>query len=398
MLGGALEKIVNYLYDYNKTIIMTKKIYEKSTVSVVICTRNRSDYLKKCLISLLNQSYQPKEIIIVNDDPEKNFSVYNFFKNEFQEFTDKLIKLLDGIDIILIKNKNNSGIVASRNTGIMVASGDIVAFCDDDGFAHKNWLKNLVKNYKDNKILGVGGPVIEIGRNIKTPKRPITKLAYIKNGKIVTNYRIKKLKEIHYLPKKFVPFLQGGNMCFRRDALLQIKGGDTNLTGNCYREETDLCLRIAKKGKLLFEPYAITYHDTAKKGGCRDIINFDLNKFFYYMFRNTTYFFFKHFSIKKAFNFTLNSISRQIKLLQKDKTGLTRDYLKITNKRNHSKSIIFGSFEGFYSWFKSWRRELEMMCTIPTSINCFKLVFIGGIFKIVEIDNKTNFIKKLFGL
>jgi glycosyltransferase involved in cell wall biosynthesis len=302
------------------------------------------------------------------------------------------------IDITLIKNKKHYGVIASRNTGIRIANGDIIAFLDDDGFAHNGWLKNLTKNYKqNNKIVGVGGPVIEIGRDIKTPTKPIKNLAYIRNGKIVTNYRIKKLKEANYLSRKFVQFLQGGNMSFRRDALLTVNGGDTSLIGNFYREETDLCFKIAKIGKLLFEPSAITYHNTAKSGGCREVINFDLNNFLYYMFRNTTYFFFKHFNFRKAFSHTLKSVKRQINLIQKNKTGLTRDYLIILNKKRHIKSVIIGTLVGAYNWFK-FRRKDGLICSEPLSVDCFKLMYIPGIIKIIEFESRTQLLKKLFRL
>ncbi len=379
-------------------MIMNQTNKQKTGISVVICTRNRFNHLKKCLLSLLKQSSPPKEIIIVDDNSDENLNVYEFFMNEINSFGYKFYKLLRNIDIILIKNKKHSGIVSSRNIGIRIAKGDIIAFLDDDGFAHKGWLKNLIKNYEQNKkIVGIGGPIIEIGRNIKVVAKPIKNLAYIKNGRIITNYRIKKLKEVNYLPRKFVQFLQGGNMSFRRDALLKVKGGDTSLIGNFYREETDLCFKIAKKGKLLFEPHAITYHNTAKSGGCREVINFDLNTFLYYMSRNTTYFFFKHFNFRKAFSYTLKSVKRQIKLIQKNKTGLTRDYLIILNKKEHIKSVIIGTLVGAYNWFKL-RREEGLICSEPLSVDCFKLVYIAGTIKIIEFESRTQLIRKLFGL
>ncbi len=368
------------------------------SISVVICTRNRFRYLKVCLTSLLEQSYPPKEIIIIDDGSRKDFDTYKFFKKRKFNFKDKQTKSHNSIDLIIIKNKDNSGVVASRNTGIKAASGDIVAFLDDDGFAHKNWLKNLIKNYKNKKILGVGGPVIEIGRYIKTNKKPIKKLAYIQNGKIITNYRINKLKQINNLPKKFVPFLQGGNMSFRKKTLLKIRGGDINFTGNCYREETDISFRITKRGKLLFEPSAVTYHNTAKKGGFREVINFELDKFLYYMFRNTTYFFFKHFNFKKAYKFTKKSVKRQIKLIKNNKTGLTRDYLQIINKNSAIKSTLFGTINGFYNWFRLRKKKVKFTCSEPVSLIYFKLIIVGGSIKLIELENKTHIIKKLFCL
>lgn len=369
---------------------------KKVSISVVICTRNRPEHLRKCVASLLKQSYLPTEIVIVDDGPEENANVYAVFKNF--KLNRGLSNTSNKVDIIVIKNKEYSGIVTSRNTGIKVSSGDVVAFLDDDGFAHRGWLKNLAKNYSHKTISGVGGPVVELGREIETPTKPVKRLAYIEDGKIYTNYRIKKIEDTKYLPRSVVPFFQGGNMSFRKDVLISVKGGDANLTGNFYREETDLCFKVARKGKLLFEPTAITYHDTAMNGGCRDIINFNLERFLYYMFRNTTYFFFKNFNFKQAFNFTVKAVYKQILLLRKHKTGITRDYLKILNVKKSIKAVIAGTLDGVCTWFKNRKTELELICSQPAKLGCFKLVLIGGSFKLVELERKTHIIKKLFGL
>ena len=384
-----------------KTIMEKTRNVEKTKnlgISVVICTKNRPNHLKACLTSLLKQTYPPKAIIIVDDYSDEDLNVYEFLMDEIATFHYSILELLHNVDITLIKNKVHSGIVASRNTGISVAGGDIVAFLDDDGFAHKDWLKNLAKSYgKNEKILGVGGPVVEIGRSIKTPTRPIKNLAYIKDGKIVTNYRVKRLEEIKYLPRKFVPFLQGGNMSFRRNALLQVGGGNANLAGNFYREETDLCIRISRKGRLLFEPSAVTYHNTAKSGGCRDIINFDLSRFLYFMFRNTTYFFFENFGLKKAIRFTFQALRRQIRLIQKNKTGIPRDYLLIINKKQHIKSAILGSLAGFLKWLRP-RKSQQLVCSESASVNYFKLIFVANTLEIIKIDDKASLIRGFLGV
>lgn len=366
--------------------IRIKEIHTKESeesISAVVCTRNRLPHLTKCLTSLLNQSHSPKEIIIIDDNSKNKFDIYKFFKNKLSKIKRPLYNLLlNEIDIILIRNRENFGLVASRNTGVMVANSDIVAFLDDDGFAHGDWLKNLVKDYKDRKILGVGGPVVEIGRDIKTPTRRIKKLAYFRKGKIITHYRIKSPREANFLPKQFVPILQGGNMSFRRKVLLQINGGDINFIGNFYREETDLSFKVANKGRLLFEPSAITFHDTAKEGGSRDAI--DLNRFLYYMFRNTIYFFFKHFNFKKAISFSMNSIDRQLKLIRENKTGLTRDYLKITNKKEAARSVVCGSLSGIYTYLKFKKNKMNL--SEPISTDYFKLMFLPDSIKIFESE------------
>ncbi len=317
--------------------------------SVVVCTRNRVNCLKKCIISLLSQSYLPKEIIIVDDASRDELNVYEFFKDEISKIKFIMIGSFKSLSIILLRNRHQSGIVKSRNTGIKTASGDILAFLDDDCFADAHWIEKLASAYK-RKTMGVGGPVVEIGREMKTAKSKVKRMAYIRNGKVIARFRISSQEDSKWLPRSKVPFLQGGNMSFRKSVLIIVNGGDANLKGNCYREETDLSLKISKRGELMFEPEAITFHTSAMTGGSRDIIKFGLDRFLYYMFRNTTYFFFKNFGIKKATKFTIKAMKKQIKLLMKRKTGLTRDYLKIKSKKNSILSVILGTASGIFSW------------------------------------------------
>ena len=238
------------------------------SISVVIGTKDRPEYLKTCVASLVEQTKLPKEIIIV-DDSEERYDLRDMLENEIGKASE------EGIDIIMIRNAKVSGIVKCRNSGIKIASGNVIAFIDDDGYADKNWLKSLAKHYARRDVAGVGGPVIEVGRKILPPKKKVKQVVFIRDGAIFSKTRVLHKNQIKLLPLSSVPFLQGGNMSFRRSALLDVNGGDENIIGNFYREETDLGLSISKNGKLIFEPKAVAFHNTAKSGGCRNILSAD---------------------------------------------------------------------------------------------------------------------------
>ena len=114
--------------------------------------------------------------------------------------------------------------------------------------------------------------------------------------------------------------------------------------------------------------------------------------------RNTTYFFFKHFNFKKAIVLTYHALRTQIKLLQRNKTGLNRDFLKIVNKDNSIVSVVIGALTGFYRWIKLRGKSLEFLHSKPVALTCFKLVIIGGSVKLIEMENRSHFLKKLFGM
>ena len=82
-------------------------------------------YIKNSILSILSQSFKNFEVIIVYDDTDK--SDVNFIKN---------IKKLDK-RIKIIYNKKNIGAGRSRNMGISIAKGNIIAFLDcDDTWSH----------------------------------------------------------------------------------------------------------------------------------------------------------------------------------------------------------------------------------------------------------------------
>ncbi len=87
-------------------------------VSVIIPTYNRPELLKKAIQSVLSQTFQDFEIIIVDDGLEKR--------------ADDVIKKINDAKITYIQHKKSKGGSAARNTGIKNAEGKYVAFLDDD--------------------------------------------------------------------------------------------------------------------------------------------------------------------------------------------------------------------------------------------------------------------------
>lgn len=117
-------------------------------ISVVIPVRNRIDELKICLESLeqsvrhLNNKFPQSqiEIIVVDDRSTENIrSVVSLFDNA-----------------ILIKN-NGSGPGAARNTGLLNAKGEIIAFIDSDCKASIEWLLKIYDNLQGSDVLALQG-------------------------------------------------------------------------------------------------------------------------------------------------------------------------------------------------------------------------------------------------
>ena len=115
-------------------------------VSVVICTYSmeRYDVFSECVESVLAQTYDPLEVVIVVDG---NSEVFDRVQEDFGTED----------NTVLFDNDENRGISYSRTKGAELASGEIVAFIDDDGVAEPDWIEHHVAAYEETEAVAVGG-------------------------------------------------------------------------------------------------------------------------------------------------------------------------------------------------------------------------------------------------
>lgn len=104
-------------------------------VSVVIPLYNAEKYIDRCLKSIINQTLNDIEIIVINDGSTDN-SLTLVKKYEEQ---DKRIKVYD---------QKNIGAALTRNRGIFLSSGDYITFIDSDDYLKKDYIETLYKNIK----------------------------------------------------------------------------------------------------------------------------------------------------------------------------------------------------------------------------------------------------------
>ena len=107
-------------------------------VSVVVPVWNVEKYLKKCLESLVNQTLNDIEIIVVNDGSPDNSQV----------IIDEYVEMYPGKVVSVVQD--NAGQGAARNTGIAIAKGEYIAFVDSDDYVDLCMYEKLYRNAKDN--------------------------------------------------------------------------------------------------------------------------------------------------------------------------------------------------------------------------------------------------------
>jgi glycosyltransferase involved in cell wall biosynthesis len=123
------------------------------SISVVVVTRNRAEWLKDALNSLTRQSRQPDEVVVVDNGSTDHT------KEVVSSFSDRLTMkyVYEAI----------RGIPRARNAGIRNTTGDIIAFIDDDCVADEDWLRYVeIPFVRDPNIGVVGGELsyLQIGK------------------------------------------------------------------------------------------------------------------------------------------------------------------------------------------------------------------------------------------
>lgn len=112
-------------------------------ISIIVPAYNAEKYLENCLKSLLNQTYQKLEIIVVNDGS-----------------SDRTREILDAYDAkhrrIVAIHQENGGVSAARNAGLNVATGEYITFCDADDWMDPTTFECALRYIQNYRVDAVG--------------------------------------------------------------------------------------------------------------------------------------------------------------------------------------------------------------------------------------------------
>jgi GT2 family glycosyltransferase len=196
-------------------------------VTVVVCSLNGARTIRDTMEGLSRLEYPNFTVIVVNDGS-----------------TDATPDIVSEYPMVRLISTENRGLSAARNTGWQLASGEIVAYIDDDAYPDPHWLHYLAHRFMTGDWVGVGGP------NIAPPgDGPIADCVANAPGGPV--HVLLSDVEAEHIP--------GCNMAFRRAALEAIDGFDVR-----YRaagDDVDVCWRLQHDGgKLGFHAGAMNWH------------------------------------------------------------------------------------------------------------------------------------------
>ena len=221
-------------------------------ISVVICTRDRPEQIRKCLDRLTRQSYPRYEVVVVDNAPT----------------SDALRQVVEAAQTgggtpFRYCVEPRPGLSWARNAGIAAAKSDIIAYLDDDDEPDEDWLTWIAAGFARGTDVGcVSGIVLpakldnavenlfeEIGGHSKG--RGFAAEVFTSSG---------EQSPLWPLP----PFGVGANMAFRREALSRMGGFDTALgagTPTGGGEDTlAITMTMLAGYEMVYEPVALMWH------------------------------------------------------------------------------------------------------------------------------------------
>lgn len=243
------------------------KSSEPLKISVAISTKNREQDIIKCMESILIQSYEPYEIIIIDSSDTNNLE-------------SKLNLLCEPKNRVLKYVHAKVSLTCARNIAIEKCAGDVILFIDDDVILDKDYIKEMANVFNRDageKIAGVTGNIIAEGVNAEKVKKSFPYLIYRKI--------VELLAKVFFLPRhgngRFQPsgfptliyskninevidteFLFGCNMAFRKEIVDEFKF-DENLHGYCDLEDDDFSYRVSRAHRNVYTPFAKLIHNVS---------------------------------------------------------------------------------------------------------------------------------------
>jgi len=224
------------------------------SISVVVCSYNGARTLRDCLEGLRKLEYPSFEVIVVDDGSTDGTAA---MANEY------------GFRVISTAQR---GLSNARNTGMEAATGEIVAYIDDDARPDPHWLTYLAATFLNTAHAGVGGP----------------NLASLDDGLVAECIANVPGNPVHILlSDREAEHIPGCNMAVRKACLEAIGGFDPQ-----YRvagDDVDVCWRLQQRGWTLgFSPAAVVWHHRRARTGSSNMATAEPKRFWKQSGRRST--------------------------------------------------------------------------------------------------------------
>ena len=175
---------------------------DSPTVSIIVPVYNREDTLKKCVNSLLNQTYPNIEIVLVNDaSTDASLDISESLSHSFRQVT-------------VITNESNSGASVSRNVGIRHSSGEWLMFVDADDYIDSGYISSLMEHTENTTLVASSFLKVDCNQNIE-PRHHGLSGHQLFDQKTLCSY----IDKYFHKPYEFTMLVHCWNKLFRKDVM-----------------------------------------------------------------------------------------------------------------------------------------------------------------------------------
>ena len=236
------------------------------SISVIIPTRERPRDLADLLLTILNQSLSPIEVIIVDDSlNDSTISIFHTFSSKFESINCSLKYI----------KASGDGLTAARNLGLCLAGGDVILFLDDDTQLDTNVLFALVTFLRENpaalgiqpRIISAPSKIAEtLSGKIENAVCKVAMLSYNDTNKLVVRRSGASIFPSYQNKVIRAQRLSGCCFCFKREVFSKFSF-DTHLQRSGSMEDMDFSYRVFKlyPHSLYVLPHSKIIHKKSEK-------------------------------------------------------------------------------------------------------------------------------------
>lgn len=213
-------------------------VFDSSLISVIIPVYKVEKYLRRCLDSVLNQTYQNIEIILIDDgSPDKCPEICDEYEKR-----DKRIRVI---------HKKNSGLADVRNIGVECASGEYISFVDSDDFIANNYLEVL---YEGLKTHGADISIVSY-RNFEQKQKKDNQLVFLPFVECSIEQAMTYYSSIK--PRVSIPFISACCKLYKKNLFQNVKYP----LGKLYEDSYTTYKLLSKSSKTVFSQKQLYWYN-----------------------------------------------------------------------------------------------------------------------------------------
>lgn len=239
-------------------------------VSIIVRTKNREVFLKRAILSIINQTYKNWKAYIINDGGTNDYIdiVAPYIRNELKE------------KFIFVDMPLSSGRGGALSTGLNVSSEKYILIHDDDDTLEPDFLAKTVNYLEDDED--------EVFSGVTTSNYDVYE--ELKNGEIIINKKtdtrgLKQGTIIDYsIYLSYIGVIIPISFLFKRDSIKKIGNIDTNLN---HLEDYDFFIRLMQCGEIgIISDFLCSYHHRKPSGTSADTSRHEKKYDYHLAYRN----------------------------------------------------------------------------------------------------------------